>query len=602
MKRVNKYSHPLKAADTQTYSYKVSDYSKLATKDKKILVNDFKEFYKYCFWWLNLPSPTLDQLFMARQLSDNALLHTEPSMLQAQRGLAKSLTTSLLVDWLLLRNKNEKIVVVSATTGRAESFTLFCLNLMKTIPLLKHLYPTNDQRSSGNKFDVAGRIVDDSPSVKAFGVTSAKTGSRASFLIYDDVEIPENSATAQMREKLLAGVRDTANLGISGVFRELCICTPQSSQSVYNTLVDEDGFNKTVIPSEYPEDISIYDGCLAKHIERVCRMSPERIGTNTDVRQDMPHLMKQKMKGKGRYKLQYMLDTSLSDAEKYPLKLSDLIVMDLDPEQAPMYIERSTEKKHCLYDVKHSGFRGDNLFQPRWYSQDKRQPYEAISMFIDPSGRGKDETTYCVTATLGGKIFILDFGGLQGGYDSETLTRLAEIAKQYKVNLIQVESNFGDGSFAELLKPVVSNIYKTAQRAEGFTTNIMKQTSGVFIEDVRATKQKEKRIIETLEPVMMQHRLIVSKDALVRDADKSSGSDYKFTYQLTHITQEAGCLTHDDIVDVIEMGVKYWILTLARDQEEEQQRYEEELLDKELEDFMSGFGISTKSDNYMDNF
>ena len=602
MKRVNKYSHPLKAADTQTYSYKVSDYSKLATKDKKILVNDFKEFYKYCFWWLNLPSPTLDQLFMARQLSDNALLHTEPSMLQAQRGLAKSLTTSLLVDWLLLRNKNEKIVVVSATTGRAESFTLFCLNLMKTIPLLKHLYPTNDQRSSGNKFDVAGRIVDDSPSVKAFGVTSAKTGSRASFLIYDDVEIPENSATAQMREKLLAGVRDTANLGISGVFRELCICTPQSSQSVYNTLVDEDGFNKTVIPSEYPEDISIYDGCLAKHIERVCRMNPERIGTNTDVRQDMPHLMKQKMKGKGRYKLQYMLDTSLSDAEKYPLKLSDLIVMDLDPEQAPMYIERSTEKKHCLYDVKHSGFRGDNLFQPRWYSQDKRQPYEAISMFIDPSGRGKDETTYCVTATLGGKIFILDFGGLQGGYDSETLTRLAEIAKQYKVNLIQVESNFGDGSFAELLKPVVSNIYKTAQRAEGFTTNIMKQTSGVFIEDVRATKQKEKRIIETLEPVMMQHRLIVSKDALVRDADKSSGSDYKFTYQLTHITQEAGCLTHDDIVDVIEMGVKYWILTLARDQEEEQQRYEEELLDKELEDFMSGFGISTKSDNYMDNF
>ena len=601
-KWVSKYSYPLPASKTKTYSAKISDYSKLNREDKRILVNDFKEFYKYCFWWLNLPSPTLDQLFMAKHLSDNALLHTEPSMLQAQRGLAKSLTTSLLVDWLLLRNKNEKIVVVSATTGRAESFTLFCLNLMKTIPLLKHLYPTSDQRSSGNKFDVAGRIVDDSPSVKAFGVTSAKTGSRASFLIYDDVEIPENSATAQMREKLLAGVRDTANLGISGVFRELCICTPQSSQSVYNTLVDEDGFKKVIIPSEYPEDVSIYDGCLAPHVERVCRMNPEKIGLNTDARQDMPHLMKQKMKGKGRYKLQYMLDTSLSDAEKYPLKLSDLVVMDLDPEQAPIYIERSTEKKHCLHDIKHSGFRGDNLFQPRWYSQDKRQPYEAIAMFIDPSGRGQDETKYCVTATLGGKIFLLDFGGLKGGYDEETLVSLAEIAKLYKTNLIQVESNFGDGSFAELLKPVVSKVYKTAYRTDGFATDLKKHTSGVAIEDVRATKQKEKRIIETLEPVMMQHRLIVSKTALKRDSEKTSGADYKFTYQLTHITGEAGCLVHDDIVDVVEMGVKYWIETLARDQNEEQMRYEEEQLDKDLEDFMADFGISTKTDNFMDNW
>ena len=348
------FAYPLKASDTITYSKKIKDYRTLTKVNKKVLVNNFREFYKYCFWHQNLPYPTRDQLFMAKHMSFNALHNTDPTMLQAQRGLAKSLTTQLLVVWLLLRNKNEKIVVVSATSGRAESFTLFCLNLLKSIPLLKHLSPTTEQRGSGRKFDVAGRIHDDSPSVIAFGVTSAKTGSRASFLIYDDVEIPENSATAQMREKLLNGVRDTANLGISGIFRELCICTPQSSESVYNTMVKEDGFKRVILPSEYPEDVSVYEGSLAKHIERVCRMQPEKIGLNTDKRQNMAHLMKQKVKGKSRYKLQYMLDTALSDAERYPLKLYDLIVMDLDAELAPIYIEYSSEKKHCLWDVKHS--------------------------------------------------------------------------------------------------------------------------------------------------------------------------------------------------------------------------------------------------------
>ena len=305
---VNKYSFPLKSSETYTYSYKIKDYRYLTLEDKRILVNNFKEFHKYGFWHLNLPCPKLDQLYMVKELA-KCVNNQEPAMLQAQRGLSKSLTAQLITMWLLLRNKNEKIVVVSATTGRAESFTLFCLNLMRAIPLLRHLYPTSEQRSSGGKFDVAGRDYDDSPSVKAFGVTSAKTGSRATFIIYDDVEIPENSATAQMREKLLAGVRDTANLGVSGVYREMCICTPQSAESVYNIMVHEDGFKRIILPSEYPEDISVYEGHLAPHIERISKRYPERIGTNTDNRQDMPHLMKQKMKGKSQYKLQYMLST-----------------------------------------------------------------------------------------------------------------------------------------------------------------------------------------------------------------------------------------------------------------------------------------------------
>lgn len=582
------YEFPIKNHTTSTYSDRIANYKRLSVEDKRILVNDPIEFQRYIFWWLNLPVPTRDQMFMMQHLAEAALSdELDPEMLQAQRGLAKSLTVQILVNWLLLRDKDEKIVVVSATGRRAESFTLFCLNMIRVVPLLQHLYPQSHQRSSGGKFDVANRTEDDSPSVAAFGVTSAKTGSRASLIIYDDVEIPENSQTAQMREKLLAGVRDTANLGISNAFREICICTPQSAESVYNVMKDEDQFNCVILPAQYPDKLDVYDGNLAPHIEEVCRTRPDMIGLNTDVRQNMKHLNKQMVKGKARYKLQYMLDTELTDAEKYPLKLSDLIVMDLDMKVAPTHIEYSSESKHALYDIKHSGFRGDGLYAPRYYN-DERVEYEGIAMFIDPSGRGSDETSWCVTAQLCGRVFILGLGGLEGGYDEATLNALADIAKRFKVNYIEIESNFGDGAFHELLKPVLKSRYKYGKE------------HGCEVVDLRSSTQKETRIIEALEPTMMQHRIVVNKQIFTDDLKKDK-QHYRFTYQLTHLTAIKDSLKHDDKIDVVGMGVSYWVKSLARDVSKEAERHAREQKEKHLKKYIEKYGKPQRK-NVMANY
>lgn len=582
-----KYFYPASASENKTYSHIIKDYTKLTAKDKKRLLNNVKEFVRYVFWWLNLPSPTKDQLYIAVYIK-NGVRDKEPSMLEAQRGLGKSLITEIVVMWLLRRNKDEKIVVVSATAGRSESFVNFCVALIDRIPMLNSLKPQGRDRASTKKLDVGGRTPDDSPSVAAFGVFSAKTGSRASILIYDDVEIPENSDTAQKREKILAGVRDTANLGISGVFTETCICTPQSSESVYNILKDEDGFRRTIIPAEYPEDISVYDGDLAKHIKRRIDRNPKVVGLNTDPRQTLAHLAKQKMKGKSRYKLHYMLDTTMSDAEKYPLKLSDLIVMDLDPMQAPTQIEYGSEKKLTLYDIKHKGFRGDYLYQPR-YMNDHRAEYTGKVMHIDPSGRGTDETAYSVSGVLAGKIFLLDFGGIKGGYDNDALTQLAMIAIRFKVNEVVLESNMGDGSITELFKPVIR---KLSEENGGHA---------IAVNEIRVNSQKEVRIIEALEPVMMQHRLVVSKQALIKDQDKPSS--YSFTYQATHITLQRGSLKsgHDDIIDVVGMNVAYWVKVLAQNQEEQTKLYEDERIRKSLEKFMEKCGV-TSAKNVLDRY
>ena len=121
----------------------------------------------------------------------------------------------------------------------------------------------------------------------------------------------------------------------------------------------------------------------------------------------------------------------------------------------------------------------------------------------------------------------------------------------YKVQKIVIESNFGDGAFHELLKPHLKRIYKYGKN------------SGCEVIDERAKTRKEKRIIETLEPMMMQHKLVVSKRALIKDQEKKV--DYSFTHQLTHITEDAGSLVHDDIIDAVELTVSYWKKSLARD-------------------------------------
>ena len=137
------------------------------------------------------------------------------------------------------------------------------------------------------------------------------------------------------------------------------------------------------------------------------------------------------------------------------------------------------------------GLTGD-----RWHSrvvlpEEKFLPYSGAMMSIDPSGRGQDETSYCISKFLNGQIYILDCGGFKGGYEPKTLSKLAHLAKEYKVNIIQAEPSFGDGMFVEILKPILREIYPCT------------------LEDgPRPSVMKEARIIDTCEPLLNQHRIL----------------------------------------------------------------------------------------------
>tara|TARA_R100000278_G_scaffold98516_3_gene75445 strand:+ start:3686 stop:5422 length:1737 start_codon:yes stop_codon:yes gene_type:complete len=517
------------------------------TLDKKIK-EDFRAFLTLVWRELDLPKPTRAQLSIAKYLQ------TGPKRLQisAFRGVGKSWISAAFVLWTLYNNYDKKIMVVSASKERADNFSIFCQKLILDIPWLGHLGPKNDdQRWSRISFDVGPAKPHQAPSVKSVGITGQMTGSRADLLVFDDVEVPLNSATDMQREKLLQLVTEAESiLTPSDESRILFLGTPQSTFTIYRKLAER-AYKPFVWPARYPKILSNYEGLLAPQLEEDINKKKAETWTPTDTRfSDKDLIEREAAMGRSNFMLQFMLDTSLSDEEKFPLKFRDLIVTPLGEECAQRYVW-SADPRYMLTQLNPVGLPGDRFYGPLFIDE-AAVPYAETIVSTDTSGRGSDETVAVVLAQANGYIFVRDIRAYKEGYSDSTLIDIIRLGKRYKATKLVIESNFGDGMICEL--------FKRHQRQEGFMADI---------EEVRATTRKEERIIETLEPVMNQHKLIV--DPKVFEYDYRSNPDeppekrleYMLMYQLSRMCKEKGAVRHDDRADALAQGVKWFIDAVA---------------------------------------
>ena len=496
-------------------------------------------------------------------------------IIEGFRGVGKSWVTSAFALWKLLRDPQEKILVVSASKTRADEFSTFTLRLLKEVPILVHLAPRPDQRESKISFDVAEARPSHSPSVKSVGIYGQLAGSRATHIIADDIEVPNNSMTADMREKLLKAVAEfEAILVPEGSPRITYLGTPQTEESIYNKLTLK-GYERRIWTARCPslEDIDRkYKGELAPMIISRIQADESAVGKPTDPQRfDEIDLMEREISyGKSGFALQFMLDTELSDSERYPLKTSDFIVAGINMDEGPVCIQYGSSRELQLLDVPNVGFSGDRWYAPMYFDKAKWQAWEGSVMAIDPSGRGQDETTYAIVKELHGNLFLKACGGFQGGYEDTTLVALARLARMHKVNHIVIEGNFGDGMFQKIFDPVLLRYHPC-------TT-----------EEVKHNTQKEVRIIDTLEPVLNAHRLVIDPEVIRADykAGQDKGWAYSLIYQLTRITKARGALKHDDRLDALTMAVRYWVDSMDRDDGKAFSKWKQDQIEKELEVFM----------------
>lgn len=484
---------------------------------------------------------------------------------QAQRGEAKSTIACIFAVWKLVQDPTYRVLLISGSGEKATENAVLIQGLIRQWEVLAYLRPDRNagDRSAVNSFDVHWTLkgVDKSPSVRCMGITASLQGYRADLLIPDDIETNKNSLSAPERAKILALSKEFTSIvaDISGII--LYLGTPQTKDSIYNSLPGR-GFNVCIWPGRFPtaDQVAKYGTHLAPSILKRLELLGTRCQTGGGLSGTMgwptdPQRMseeelcvKELDQGIEGFELQFMLNTDLSDAMRQQLKLRDLLFVEMQLDTVPeQYVWQAGVA--WRYNVPNFPVLNAELYTPS--STTGASPLQAITMAIDPAGSGGDELAFAIGAACGSYVHLLAVGGYQGGLCDDNLAKLVRLCKEYKVTNLIVERNMGHGTATSL----ILNYFHTEIDGQ-------KRLSGVGVTDVYSTGQKERRIIDTLQPLMRRHRLIVHQSAVAMDLACNARyaaiqRDIRSVfYQMQNITTDRGSLEKDDRIDVLAILVQ----------------------------------------------
>jgi len=550
-----------------------------------VLRDSFPNFTCYLLRELGLAdSPTRQQISVCDWMQNGP----ERSLTVAFRGLGKSILASFYALWRLRVDPNEKILIVSATAVKATDFSSFMLRCIGEVDILQCLTPGPNNRFSNVAFDVGPTMVEQSPSVRSMGIMGQTTGQRCTCAILDDVETLANVITQLKQERVAHAVEEIQSIikpeeGQALPRKILYLGTPHTETSIYLRLVRERSYAARYWPALYPKELESYEGNLCPVIEEEVLADPSLVGEPTDPER-FSHddlLQRKAAMTKASFELQFMLNTRLATLDRFPIRLGDLIVMDIDGTALPETVVWSNQPDVRLQELVCVGMGADRfyhrpIFQNGWISRD--EAWRCV-LAIDPAGRGADELAWAVVAELNGNLFLLESGGSTLGYADEVLQFLAKTAKKWDVNYVVAESNMGDGMFSALLKP-----------------HLMRDHP-VTIEEVRHNQRKEQRLCDTLGPLIQQHRLVVTtrvikQDYRLLDEDPESGHSRSLFVQASRLTAEKGCLSHDDRLDALAIACGYFVESAAQDQERARQSRADQLQQEAYEAWLDETGAA----------
>ena len=497
-------------------------------------------------------------------------------MIQAQRGQAKTTITAIFAVFCLIHEPTYRILIISAGAKKANEISKGIILIINAMPELACLRPDRNEgdRTSTEHFDIhyTLRGASMNPSVACLGITSTTQGYRADILIPDDVESSKNALTQVQRDNLMHLTKDFSSLCTEG--RIIYLGTPQSIDSIYNSLPGR-GYKIRIWTGRYPtvKEEQEYGDALAPYLIKKMKEDPSLRtgggilgdkGVAVDTRINELILQKKELdQGLAYFKLQHMLCTKLSDQERFPLKLRDCLFTHLNIKEAPGKLTWMPRPDLLIPNPPGSTLQ-EEMYSPAKMSEDLYK-YGNILMYVDPAGGGQngDETAAAIIGFLHGYIFLLDVKGFPGGIREDVLLDLSRLSWRYRCNLIQSEQNFGNGALAAVWRPVLAEYYLEASKG--------KMRQGPKIEDVWESGQKELRICDVLEPVIARHHLIINQKLIEEDVQSvqkypmEKRATYMLLHQMARITRDKHSLIHDDRLDAVAGGVRYFVERLAID-------------------------------------
>ncbi len=258
------------------------------------------------------------------------------------------------------------------------------------------------------------------------------------------------------------------------------------------------------------------------------------------------------------------------------LKLSDLIIMELDLQKAPQRVEWGGRlPENVLQKAPHKPYKP--LFEMP--ATDK---YEDMVMVIDLAGKGGDETAYCVVKRYKDYYFIMAVGGIGGDYIKdkekrlpalpEMLDKITKIIKEYNVKFIRVENNI-DASYEVVLRRHLAENFIQAE-VQGYHqgSELIDNTESNIQNEEAEALGKATRIKSSLETLLEEHQIIISQNAFLDDLNSvpRNNFNYKFFFQLesVKIPPDTKKYRHDDRVDATASAISY----LYKKREEEKKK------------------------------
>lgn len=545
-------------------------------------LNYFPNFMWKTWQTLGLPPPTPLQYDFAHYLGgEDATTHAEikaaalagdvgaRKILMAFRGASKSYVATTFAIWRLRRNRAEKVLVTSATSRFAGNIATFGYSMVRNFDWLADMKPRTDQRQSALAFDVAGATPAKDESFASESIFGQITGRRAGLILGDDLETPNTSDTEGSRAELLKRTGEFGAIILPGgdIF---LLGTAQTEQTLYRHYAEEKGYELRIYPVEFPlvssdpkkDEVHKYGTRLAPYIAKQLQENPELAGTSTEPSRfsEKDIASRRREWGATEFDRQFKMFLDAGLGRGNPLKIRDLIVMELPPPAVgasaillPSEVQFAPLPSNKL-DIKVDAMTGDSsLYAPT--KVEAWVPAEEVMMYVDPSGSGEDETTWTIVAGLLGRVFMLHQGYSTEGHTDEVIRAMAKDAKQWLVQTIKIESNFGQAMLGQLLAPALADISHKAE----------------ILEDRKGSVQKEKRIVETLEPILSSHRLVCSAAALRRDfevdydhIEAGKRRYHRLTYQLSRMNKKKGAVKHDDRVDGLASAVGHFAGVLIR--------------------------------------
>ncbi len=513
----------------------------------------------------------------------------------AFRGIGKThLITASYTLWRLFRDHDNKVLIVSKSLGEAKKTVGIMRQWIDAVEFLRHLSPElgHDKTDTRNEFSVGPAKEARDFSVTAVGVDGQLPSKRAHLIIADDTETKENTKTFEGRKELLETVTEFRAIASFGDKEIVYVGTPHHEETLY-TALEARGYAFRSWPKTYPLPEERVRNLAPMLADRLARGLAHPGGLTCPHRITQQDIIDDQKEGRRFWLMQCQLASDMGDSDQYPLRLADIMVMDVARDSAPISVvygamdhNGSTAINNPGGDnpggITSLGFGLDRFCRPARVSKETAR-YAATVAWIDPAGKtGKDHTALCAVGYLAGLYHVKKAVAFPGGGTEKNFVAIALALRESGSRQVGIESNWGGSAeFAASFDSVLRRFYtrpgEHPEFPDGWTCSPITDTK-----ITHSSGQKELRILGVLEPVLTGHRAVF---------DRQVAENQDLQHQITRLTRQRDALAEDGLIDALAGAVHALGHTLRIDPQKAAAAAHDRFAEDERDSFLESIGI-----------